>query len=91
VDANQKDIVKALRRVGVSVAITSALGDGYPDLTCGAHAFAAGASRRRNVLLEVKLPGERLTEDQARFHAEWNGEIYTVHSVDEALAVFGVM
>src|SRR5688572_22293101 len=36
VDGNQNIIVKALRNQGASVAITSALGQGFPDIVVGA-------------------------------------------------------
>jgi len=35
VDANQKDIVRDLRKVGVTIAITSGVGKGFPDICCG--------------------------------------------------------
>jgi hypothetical protein len=80
VDSNQKTIVSALRACGVKVAITSALGDGYPDLTCAHHG--------RVVLIECKLKGEKLTPDQVRFHADF--PVCVVRSVDDALLVLGI-
>ena len=81
-DKNQAEIVKALRDIGVSVAITSNVGNGFPDLVCAArHA-------NRNVLIEVKAEGECLTPEQVRFHASWRGPIFIVHSVAEALELF---
>ena len=36
VDNNQREIVKKLRKIpGVTVSITSALGDGFPDIVVG--------------------------------------------------------
>lgn len=34
-DDNQKEIVAAFRRLGFTVAVTSALGQGFPDLVVG--------------------------------------------------------
>lgn len=84
VDANQGEIVKALRAIGCTVAITSAVGHGFPDLIV--------ARNRRNWLIEVKdgrLPpsARELTEDQRIFHAEWAGQVDVVKSVDEAVAL----
>lgn len=86
-DANQGDIVRALRAAGASVAITSSLGDGFPDLVAGL--------RGRNVLLEVKdgskpPSARRLTPDEEAFHRAWRGEVVVVETAEQAIrAVFG--
>jgi hypothetical protein len=83
VDSNQGAIVKALRACGASVAVTSQLGAGYPDLTVG--------WRGLNVLLEVKPNSKaKLTEPEQVFHATWRGSVQVVTSVDEALAAVGI-
>lgn len=84
IDATQRDIVSALRKAGATVAITSTVGDGFPDLVIG--------YRGRNVLIEckdgAKPPSARkLTPDQVDFHAKWRGPICVVESVDAALQV----
>lgn len=84
IDENQNRIVKALRRCGFSVAITSQVGRGFPDIVVG--------SRGRNFLLEIKdgekIPSkQKLTDDERQFHEAWEGQIDTVKSVDEALEV----
>jgi hypothetical protein len=35
VDINQKEIVAYLRKIGASVAVMSAVGQGFPDLVVG--------------------------------------------------------
>lgn len=35
VDANQSDVVDALRRVGAIIEVTSSAGGGFPDLVVG--------------------------------------------------------
>lgn len=87
-DANQTDIVDALRKVGASVAITSAVGDGFPDLVVG--------HRGRNFLLEIKdgdKPPSRwkLTKAEQKFFDEWLGEVNVIKSVEEALELLGVI
>ena len=82
VDANQTEIVKALRQVGASVQSLAATGKGCPDLLVG--------FRGKNLLLEVKDGGKvksarKLTEDQVVWHQTWRGKVYIVESVDQAL------
>ena len=87
VDANQKEIVDALRKVGASVVSLSQIGDGCPDLLVG--------YRGRTLLLEVKdgtaAPSKRLlTADEITFQTHWCGaNISNVGSVEEALKAIG--
>ena len=88
IDANQPAIVAALRKVGAQVFSLAGAANGIPDLLC--------SHRGVTVLLEVKdgtlAPSRRqLTDDQVKFHAEWNGgPLFIVNSVSEALAAIGV-
>lgn len=87
VDENQPEIVKALRGVGATVQVLSAVGKGCPDLLVGWQGL--------NVLLEVKWPlgspsQRKLTEAQVDWHRDWRGRVRVVHSVDEALTAIGV-
>lgn len=83
VDGNQAEIVNALRRAGCSVAVTSSVGKGYPDLTVG--------RAEQTYLIEVKRPGERLTPDESAWHDAWHGHVAIVHDIDEALAAVGLL
>jgi len=83
IDANQPEIVEGLRAIGCSVAITSAAGDGFPDLVVGYYG--------ENYMLEVKdgnkIPSKRkLTPEQEQFHINWRGQIQIVNNLDEAIA-----
>lgn len=86
IDRNQPQIVAALREIGATVKHTHTLGHGFPDLIVG--------WRGQNYLLEVK-DGEqeparrRLTQDEKRWHDEWNGQVATVETVEQAYAVIG--
>lgn len=87
-DRNQDKIVGALRKVGASVAITSGLGRGFPDLVVG--------YRTRNILIEVKdgtaPPSKRrLTPDQQEWHDAWRGQVCVVESPEEALRAIGAV
>lgn len=87
VDANQPEIVSALRSAKASVQHLHAVGAGCPDiLVCF-----------RNVLylMEIKdgkkPPSKRkLTPDQVKWHGDWCGDVHVVKNVEEALAVIGL-
>ena len=88
IDDNQTEIVSALRKVGATVAISSAVGCGYPDLTVG--------FRGRNYLIEIKdgnkvASAQKLTPDQVTWHDRWRGQVAVANSIDEALKVIGAV
>lgn len=83
VDANQAEIVKALRKCGVSVQSTASMGNGFPDLVAGKGALTW--------LIEVKGPKGKLTNDQIEFIDAWNGTVHIARSIDDALRIVGVM
>lgn len=87
VDANQAEIVEALRIVGCTVQPLHAVGKGCPDLLAGRGGV--------NYLIEVKdgrkPPSARtLTPDQVEWHDLWRGQVAVVSSVKEALEAVGV-
>ena len=80
-DANQREIIDALRTVGAKVLSLHRLGAGVPDLLVD---FGG-----RLFLIECKAGKHwKLTEAQKRFHATWRVKIVT--SVEEALEVIGI-
>lgn len=84
VDANQKDIVKGLRKAGCSVVILSMVGHGCGDILCG--------RQGKNYFFEIKnylLPpsARKLTPCEQKFFDEWLGQISIIHSVEEALNI----
>ena len=89
VDANQEQIVEALRAVGATVQTLAAVGKGVPDLLVG--------YQGKTILLEVKdgrrPPSERrLTEDQLVWHGAWRGgPLAVVDGVDAALRALGAI
>jgi hypothetical protein len=81
-DVNQTQLVKALRQMGATVAITSSLGKGFPDLTIGYKGL--------NILIEVKdgtkpPSHQKLTPDETEFHSTWRGNVVTINSIDGAI------
>jgi len=86
IDANQTEIVSALRSIGCSVQLLHAVGKGCPDLLVGRN--------QTNYLIEVKdgakVPSQRkLTSDQVEWHSLWQGNAIVVKSVNEAVAAVG--
>lgn len=84
IDANQPEIVAAFRRLGCTVAITSNVRDGFPDIVVG--------FRGINLLVEIKdgskIPSARkLTPDEQKFHDNWKGGAVIVESVDDVVAL----
>jgi hypothetical protein len=83
VDANQQEIVKAIRACGASVQPLHTVGRGCPDLLVGYHG--------KNLVWELKdgnLPPSKqaLTTDELDWHREWTGSVVIVRSIEEALA-----
>lgn len=82
VDANQSQIVTALRQMGARVQVLSHVGKGFPDLLI--------LYRSKLALIELKngdMPASRrkLTPDEARWHEEWaDAPLFIISSVEEA-------
>jgi len=79
VDANQLEIVSALRSAGAMVSHLHNVGDGCPDLLVG--------FRGRNFLLEVKTGSGKLNRTQQDWHLLWKGQVAVVRDSIEALSV----
>lgn len=84
VDANQPQIVSAVRRIGASVLHTHQLKNCF-DLLVG--------YRGRTFLFEIKDPNQppskrQLTPGEAEFRDSWRGSAYhVIHTADEAIAI----
>jgi hypothetical protein len=89
VDANHEAVVTVLRAAGATVQSLAGVGKGVPDLLVG--------FQGQTLLMEIKdgfkPPSARLlTEDQLRWHREWNGgSLAVVDSPDGALRILGVL
>lgn len=82
VDANQKEIVSALFKIGCSVQSLAGIGNGVPDLLVG----RAG----KNYLMEIKddekcKSAQKLTKLEKEWNQRWDGSVVVIHSVSEAL------
>ena len=83
-DINQSDIVKKLREYGFSVECTHTLRNGVPDLLIGFNGC--------NYLMEIKDPDKppskrKLTEDEAKWHSKWLGQVDVIHTAEEAIEI----
>jgi hypothetical protein len=88
VDANQREVVAALRGAGASVQLLHAVGEGCPDLLVGYKGL--------NMLLEVKdgskpPSAQKLTPQQEIWHRDWRGHRVVVNSPEAALGAIGVI
>lgn len=87
-DANQKQIVKALRAANAQVFDLHREGRGCPDL------LVAYANRDtlcwETLLMECKVYPSRFTEAEDTFLQWWKGRVAIVTSVEEALHAIGV-
>jgi Holliday junction resolvase len=78
IDKNQNQIVKVLRHLGASVAITSMTGNGFPDLVIGIG--------KKNYLIELKSSDKaQLTDCEKKFHDEWKGQICIINNINEVV------
>lgn len=87
VDDNQKDIVRQLRQLGVSVRHLHMVGDGLPDIIVG--------HRKQNFLIEIKdgkkiNSKKKLTEDEQEFFNTWKGQVNKCETLEEILKVIGL-
>lgn len=83
VDANQAEIVEALRQAGASVQLLHMVGQGCPDLAVG--------FRGANFMLEIKQDRGKLTAEEYVWLSEWRGQAKVVRSPEEALRAIGAL
>ena len=88
IDANQPEIVAALRDIGATVEPTHYVGRGFPDIVVG--------FRGITYLMEIKDGSKppsrrRLTVDERDWHDQWRGQVCVVNSADEALKAIGAI
>lgn len=87
-DANQTQVVSALRAAGATVQSLAAIGKGAPDLLV--------AFRGEMFLLEVKdgakPPSAReLKDDQVKWHEAWGAPVSVVLGPEQALQAIGAI
>lgn len=83
VDANQEQVVSALRAAGATVQSLAPIGRGCPDLLV--------ALRQQMYLMEVKDGNGKPNEMQLKWHAAWGAPVHVVYGPEDALRVVGVL
>jgi len=88
IDDNQKEIVEQLRRCGVSVAVTSMMGNGFVDIIVG---HDGG-----NYMIEIKdgaktASRRKLTKDEQKWHDKWKGQVAVADDLDDCLKIIGLI
>lgn len=83
-DGNQNTIIRELRGCGLTVEVLSRVGHGIPDLMV--------ADDERQVWVEVKMPGKKLTLDEVEFFARWPRQLRIIaECTEDVLRWFGRM
>jgi hypothetical protein len=83
IDANQTQVVSALRAAGASVQSLAPIGKGCPDILA--------AFQGSMFLFEIKREKGKTNDLQKRWHIQWNAPVHVVYSPDEALRVIGAI
>lgn len=84
-DKNEREIIETLTAIGCTVQQLSA--KGVPDLLVGFQDPETG--QPTNLLMEIKDKGGTLTPDQVAWINTWEGQVYVVYTVQEALLAVG--
>lgn len=84
IDTNQPALVEQMRKLGMSVFVTSMVGNGFVDVVAG--------YRGINHLFEIKDPSKppskrKLTPDEEIFHNTWKGKVHKVETIDDVLSI----
>jgi len=82
-DRNQPQVVKALRAAGWAVRHTHTIGQGWPDLVVAKQGVTA--------VVEIKMPGEKLTDAEVEFFETWPGAKMIVYDEQDAVDKAGAL
>lgn len=83
-DGNQSELVRQMRKIGLSVQILSGVGDNCPDLLVG--------TKGKNYLFEVKDPAKppsqrKLRPGQETFFRTWQGQVHKVETIEDVIKI----
>jgi hypothetical protein len=89
IDANQAEIVAALRSAGCAVQSLATIGNGCPDIIA--------ARGNVNYLIEIKdgnkpPSGRKLTDDEKAWHLYWSqfGQVAVAENIEQAFEIVGL-
>jgi hypothetical protein len=77
VDGNQAALVAVYRRLGATWADTHVVGNGLPDGIVAVDGVQD--------LVEIKMPGAKLTPKEVEFHRDWPGSIVIVRTEEDVI------
>ena len=77
-DKNHNEIADGLRGDGHYVVDTHKQGEGFPDV------LVIPSGCQFPCLLEIKMPGEGLTDKEDEFWTQYPGVVFIVHTLEEA-------
>lgn len=80
-DANQQEIVEALRKIGATVIDLADVGKDCPDILVG--------YMDKNYLIEIKTPNGNLASGQKDFWVHWRGQTAVARSIKDAFNIIG--
>lgn len=102
-DANQGDVIAALRQAGCTVWDLHEVGLTFPDILVGVpwanttlqHRLPGGTVRYDsmpggNLLIEIKTEHGKLREGQSAFFAAWPGPKAVVRNIEQAFEACGI-
>lgn len=79
-DDNQTEIVKAFRKLGATVDITSAVGGGFPDILVNRF----GLTVKVEIKDGAKVPSaQKLTPKEKEHHDKCRGALVIINSIDQ--------
>ena len=90
-DGNQRDFIGLVEGVGLSVANTSRLGDGFTDIVVGG--VRRTDNELANLIVEIKSPGKEntMTPKEIRLADTWKGAYMRTSEPRDVLIYFGLL
>jgi Holliday junction resolvase len=79
VDANQREVVDALRKFGCTVQCLHMVGKGCPDLLVGYQGM--------NILIEVKVGDAKQTQAEKEWSETWKGDYSIARTPGHAIEI----
>lgn len=79
VDANQSEIVAALRAIGCTVQDLHEVGRGVPDIMV--------SYKGKLFLFEIKMAGKYQNSLEKQWAYKWQSPVYVVRSAEEAVKI----
>jgi len=82
IDANQPEIVATFRKLGATVDITSAVGDGFPDIIVNCFKISVKVEIKDGSKVPSK---QKLTKAEKEHHDKCKGATVIINSIDQCI------